>query len=64
MMEYIYNMRKADGKTFISFQIVYEETPAITVKTAMQQIQLKEKRDDELDKNQKECSVWEYSEED
>lgn len=32
MLEYIYNIRKSDGRSYISYQIMYSETFTITVK--------------------------------
>lgn len=64
IFEYVYNMRKTDRRSFISFQIVHGEIPAITVKKNIQEIHLKKKEDEELKKRETEHFISEYKTDD
>lgn len=64
ILEYMYNTKKADRKIFISFQIIYKETSAITAKKEMGKIHQEELKDDELEKNKNGHPVPEYKQND
>lgn len=50
MLEYALNSKKAEARTFTPFQIVYRETPAITAKKIMIEMQTRERGQEDAGK--------------
>lgn len=53
MLEYAYNTKRSERYTFTPFQIIYEKTPKIIAKKIMKEIQLEERRNDELEETER-----------
>lgn len=64
MLEFSYNIKKADQHTFTSYQIVYGEISAITAKERMIDIQKQERLQEEAKKIISTFPVPEYKEND
>lgn len=64
MLEYALNTRKPDRRTYIPYQIVYGETPAMTAKKEQEKIQFKERAQKEARNPAKGHPVPEYKEND
>lgn len=64
MLEFAYNMKKADQRTFTLYQIVYEETSAVIVKERMTDIHKKERLQKEARKVIQKLQAREYKEND
>lgn len=64
MLEYVLNTRKATGKTFTFYQIMYRETPIVTAKKEQKDIQFRKKIQKKSGKQGKDYSAPEYKKED
>lgn len=53
MLEYAYNIRKMETRTYTPYQIVYGETPEVTVKKIMKELQAQERQYDDLRERKK-----------
>lgn len=40
MLKYIYNMKRNEDRTYISYQIVYGKIPTVTIKKRIEEIQV------------------------
>lgn len=64
MLEFLYNIKKADDRIFIPYQIIYGEIPAVTVKKRMIEIQIRKRLQKKVRKITQEYPVKEYKEND
>lgn len=62
MLKYVLNIRKSDGRIYISYQIVYGETSAITAKKRQKEIQFRERAQEEVGNSAKRHSAPDYKE--
>lgn len=64
MLEYTYNTRRMETRTYTSYQIVYRETPEITTKKIIKEIQTQERQYDEMTKQKEENPAFQFKKND